>query len=615
LCTAALVLCGSEGLLRAAGFRPFIERHDLFVGLATRLPLFVQTRAPDGSLWLETAPNKLRFFNAQRFPKAKGEGARRIFCLGGSTTYGHPYDDRTSFCGWLRALLPHVEPGTRWEVVNAGGISYASYRIADLMGELDAYAPDLFLVYTGHNEFLESRSYASPWLSHPLAQRAVIAAASTRVFSLLPVALEALASRAPLAPNRSAGLLSAEVDAVLDRSVGPAAYTRDDAQRARVLEHFRFNLVRMVRRATASGAAIAFITPASNLSDCSPFRSQTGADLRAAEGARFAGLLEQAGVAQDAGRLADAEAALRQALAIDPRFADAHYRLGRVLQARGATADAYDSFVRAREEDVCPLRAPIQIEAITREVARAEGTVLVDFAARVRERAAREQGSPAAGARYFLDHLHPTIDQHRSLALDVIAALAERGLLRPAPTWGADAIRAVAAQVEASLDRQRHGIALRNLAKVFSWAGKLEDAARMAALALRELGDDAESLFILGAHALERERMQDAIAQFSRALALDPGYARAHANLAIALARSGASGLALAHYAEAIRLDPRGANAWFNRAGLRLREGDAAGAAADYRRALELDPDDGAARRELAEALRQTGQPPAARLE
>ncbi len=80
--------------------------------------------------------------------------------MGGSTTYGHPYWDATSFAGWLRQYLPVVDPEHNWEVINAGGISYASYRVAALMEELSQYEPDIFIVYSVHNEFLERRTYA-----------------------------------------------------------------------------------------------------------------------------------------------------------------------------------------------------------------------------------------------------------------------------------------------------------------------------------------------------------------------------------------------------------------------------------------------------------------------
>ena len=108
---------------------------------------------------METAANKLGFFNTQTFTQTKPAGTFRIFCVGGSTTYGRPYDDTTSFAGWLRAFLPEADDSRRFEVVNAGGISYASYRVATLMEELIRYEPDLFVIYSGQNEFLENRTY------------------------------------------------------------------------------------------------------------------------------------------------------------------------------------------------------------------------------------------------------------------------------------------------------------------------------------------------------------------------------------------------------------------------------------------------------------------------
>ena len=88
-----------EVILLAAGVVPLYERTDPYVGFSGYAPLFTQ-RTPSGEEpYFETAHNKLLWFNLQRFPAGKAEGVTRIFCIGGSTTYGRPYDDRTSFCG------------------------------------------------------------------------------------------------------------------------------------------------------------------------------------------------------------------------------------------------------------------------------------------------------------------------------------------------------------------------------------------------------------------------------------------------------------------------------------------------------------------------------------
>src|SRR5689334_21763616 len=142
-----------EGVLALAGVRPKLYEKDPYVGFSARVPLFVEERGPDGQELMVTARNKLDFFNPQRFPKHKEAGVYRIFSMGGSTTYGHPYSDPTSFNGWLREYLRATAPDRKWEAINAGGISYGSYRVAQLMEEIIQYQPDLFIIYTGHNEF------------------------------------------------------------------------------------------------------------------------------------------------------------------------------------------------------------------------------------------------------------------------------------------------------------------------------------------------------------------------------------------------------------------------------------------------------------------------------
>ena len=142
---------------------------DPFVGFSELHPLFVSYRAKDGSLRMKTAPGKLRWFNSQDFAAEKEPGTFRIFTLGGSTTYGRPYQDATSFSGWLRELLNHIPNSSlRYEVINAGGISYASYRVVKILEELLQYDPDLFIIYTGHNEFLETRTYENFLTQPPL---------------------------------------------------------------------------------------------------------------------------------------------------------------------------------------------------------------------------------------------------------------------------------------------------------------------------------------------------------------------------------------------------------------------------------------------------------------
>ena len=149
---AAIVLfCGLlEVVLALCGVQPRLLNEDPFVGFSSNVPLYLPETDSDGRQVLATAANK-SLFNRQQFPQEKLPGTYRIFCVGGSTTYGRPYNDTTSFAGWLRELLPVADSRRRWEVINAGGISYASYRVVRLMEALVSHEPDLFIIYTGHN--------------------------------------------------------------------------------------------------------------------------------------------------------------------------------------------------------------------------------------------------------------------------------------------------------------------------------------------------------------------------------------------------------------------------------------------------------------------------------
>ena len=250
--------------LALAGVQPLYLTEDPFVGFQPGAKLFV----PDGEV-MRTNSVKLCFFNPQSFPVKKGPDTYRIFCLGGSTTFGHPYDYRTSFGHWLQTRLEDADPDRTWEVINCGGISYASYRECLLMQELIRYEPDLFVICTGHNEFLEERTYpaARGWIA---AAGAV--AARTRTGAVLTSLVRGSGSRR----KPKAKLLKAEVDTILDNSVGPAVYHRDERLQRQVAEHFRLSLERMAAIARSAGSRVIFVKPPANLRSFTPFKSEHG---------------------------------------------------------------------------------------------------------------------------------------------------------------------------------------------------------------------------------------------------------------------------------------------------------------------------------------------------
>ncbi len=578
-----------EAVLALLGVEPLTLREDPFLGFAGRARVFVPETGVAGEPDLVTSPARLDLFNAQCFPRRKPPGGYRIFCLGGSTTFGRPYDDATSFAGWLRELLPVLDPSRRWEVINAGGVSYASYRVARVMRGLVDLEPDLFIVYTGQNEFLEERTY--PALRQlPAPVKAVAAALSaTRTWA----AMDALMTRIGALsadPIESRDVLTGRVDAKLDHAAGLDLYERDDELRGRILRHYRVSLERMVAMARTAGAGVIFVVPASNLRSCSPFKSQHTSGPEPAQLVRSQRLLDTARRQMLNLAWPEALAALDEAIGLDPRFAELHYQRGRALFALGRHAEAKQAFERAREEDVCPLRALGEMESILRQVAQESGSLLVDFKGLLESNLEATAGHAILGEEDFLDHVHPTIEGHRALALALVDALRGLGVLPDDAEPGEEQLRQVDARVKSGVDGEKQALALATLARTLDWAGKEEESRRLAFRALESglehptillmaakhsalAGDAARGLdlylravradplsptarYQMGLFWVDRGDLEAAAAHFLLASVLWPEDAAAHEKLGLVMAERGRYGQALASLEEARRRSP-----------------------------------------------------------
>lgn len=139
-----------------------------FILLESALQLF--NYGYDLSQWVDVGNNKLminpnigkRYFNNidflpktsdDTFDKQKKVNAFRVFILGGSSVAGFPFMPMGSFSSYIKRRLELVYPDNIIEVVNLGMTAVNSYTILDLIPEVLDQNPDLFLLYTGHNEY------------------------------------------------------------------------------------------------------------------------------------------------------------------------------------------------------------------------------------------------------------------------------------------------------------------------------------------------------------------------------------------------------------------------------------------------------------------------------
>ncbi|MFK8112189.1 MAG: tetratricopeptide repeat protein [Rubripirellula sp.] len=482
---------------------------DALVGFSKQDPLLQISPNADGSQQAHTALGKLVWFNAQSFPAKKPTNTKRIFCVGGSTTFGRPFDDATSYSGWLREFLPAVAPETNWEVINAGGVSYASYRVAAVMEELAAYEPDIFIVYSVHNEFLERRTYEGmfdrPQWNHDL--NAVLQ--RTRTWSLV----QRIVAAKPTVPQPVEEMFAPEVDEMLNHSIGPRQYHRDPSWSEGVLRHYELNLQRMIDIAEESGAKIVFITPTSNLRDCWPFKSEFSASVDDVTKLQWNNQLNTAAAAIQRQEFETALTICDEILPLEPQHAYLHFIRGKALFGLDRFEEAEIAFQQAVDEDVCPLRATSRIAAAVRLVAKRRDRPVVDFDARLRQHSKQQFGHTCFGGDYFLDHVHPTIDVHRDLAKWILDQLqTEQWVTGTALTN--EAIQATETKIHSGIDIETQCLAYRNLAKVLHWSGKFEEAIPRAQDALDMIPEDLESRFVLADSMVNSGYYEEAMGQY-----------------------------------------------------------------------------------------------------
>jgi lysophospholipase L1-like esterase len=417
-----LPLLAAELICTAFGWGSPLRRDDPYVGFSEIHPLFVLDE--DGTRFVR-AESRKRFFAYDEFPARKSENTFRVFCLGGSTVQGRPYSIETSFPTWLELALRASDETRDWEVVNCGGISYASYRLVPILRECLTYEPDLFIICTGHNEFLEDRTYEHIKHPGPAARFTRRVLGRSRVFALLR---DLLGRSLPPPP-----VLSAEVNPILDYNDSLKLYHRDDAWREQIVEHYEFNLRRMVELAREADVPLILIRPPSNLAGTPPFKSEHSENLTPQDRERFAHLIAEAKshYRDDREELSEACQLLEQAVRLDPRFALAWYELGQCRLSVGDVEGAREAFWNAREEDVCPLRMIAPLEDRLRAVSSEYEVPLLDAFALLEERSR----SKIPDDEKLVDHVHPSFGGHQAIALALAELLAEMNLAQLPASW------------------------------------------------------------------------------------------------------------------------------------------------------------------------------------
>ncbi len=587
LISPIIIILGIEVFLYLIGVKNTYEREDPFYGFQKIYTLFEMN--PDKTKYV-TRKSKLEWFNEQEFSIHKPENEVRIFCFGGSVTYGRPYTALTAFPNWLQLYLQSLDPTKHYKVINVGGVSYASYRIVNLMKEMVHYQPNVFIIYTGNNEFLENITYSNIKHEPRLVTNTRIYLNKLRIYSLMRSAWLSLKEKKNDKALQGKSQISSQVDAMLDQSFGLNRYHRDEKRGKAVLDYFQFNLEEMNNISQKYGIDKIFIVPPSNEKDFSPFKSEFCQDLTDAQLIEFKNNYN-AGIRNlDSMRYEIALEKLLQAEKVDSCYADVSYRLGKCLFGMKKYNEAKNEFVKAQLLDVAPLRSTSKIQQIVRKVGQKYKIPTLELVRILRQKNFRELGHSILGKETFLDHVHPTMDTNQFIAMELANLMVDNHIIVPKKRMQDIDQRQIHNRVTEKIDSSYFAIRDLNLAKVLDWSGKTEESAPFIKRAAKSLPENPEAQYALGLLYQRQGNIEKAAQLYQKVIKLDPTFADAYNALGRIYEMQNNLNDALTFFRMAIKYRPRFDEAYYNLGETNYKKGDLQKAIAAYKTVIEINP-------------------------
>lgn len=552
-----LILAGIEGILRVSG--------------VARPPSFYLHREVAGRSWLQINPAiGERFFppslrgvipapNFQILPVEKHAGAKRVLCIGESTTAGFPFPVTGGFPALLQQILQEQDPATQWEVINCGLTGISSTTVASMIDEMLEARPDYLVAYLGHNEFYGVGGVGSRDLGirrlriARLMERLLSRGAAEKRPGTLMERLAARASIPPTSPLRA------------------AAYRRYAKQIDRILDS-----------ANRTGTKVILCEVVSNERDLYPLgTSGAAAVVGAFDSARWRGDQPSTDAAPQVA------ARISRDLSTDSLNAGLHYLRGAALLVMGDGRAAAD-FAHAKNADAVPFRAPDAINGVLRSVSARRHVAIVPMEQIFRSVA--PGGSP--GAESFVEHLHPTWMGNARIAAAIAAEISGRPR---GNVTTEEAARWLRGSAITRLDLAFADARVAQLLHRWPYERKGEDSPPFPYRArsvreevsdiLRAAGDSVGAAYIRSRDPGEEALVEALLAKRTDVL-------KAHTRLARDRASQGNPIAAAREYAAATSLYPVDAGLWIEYSEILLRIGDRQGAAAAAQRAQFWSPGD-----------------------
>ncbi len=392
-----------------------------------------------GKTYYQMNPDvKYRYFGASQFQPAttpaffqepKPKGVYRIFCLGESTTSGYPFYFNGAFPAYLQTRLDLLFPHRKIEVINLGMVATNSYTALDITRELARYQPDLIIYYGGHNEFYGALGVASNLSvgSYRAVTELYLELVRLRTFQLVRNVIHGIAGL--FVQQNSDYARGTEMQQVAQGRLVPYESPMYKA----TYRIFKDNLEAMKRYCRSKGIPIIMGTQVSDLRDQPPFVSGNTPGISQQAVAAFSALFKDGIVLQSEGKWDSAATDYRKAIALNPLYADAHYRLAQCLDTTGSKFQALQQYTIARNYDELRFRTDSNFNDLIRSMDNDKYCYVADVVK------AFKGASPDSliGHNLIFEHLHPNSRGAFLIAKCYAGVMSSAGLLAPHEAWEA----------------------------------------------------------------------------------------------------------------------------------------------------------------------------------
>jgi tetratricopeptide (TPR) repeat protein len=343
----------------------------------------------------------------------------RVYIFGESAALGFPHKNH-GLDRLLAAQLRAALPARRIEVINTAMTSVNSHVIYAVAKSIPDNSADFAVILMGNNEVVGPYgpgTFNQNFLGNITLIRGIQALKRTRTWQ----ALNSLILK--VRPDDAQQDLKWEGMQMFTGHAVP----HDDPRMESVYAHYEDNLVGIIEALHGKGMHVVLSSVPVNLRHSAPFLSVHRRDLSDDQLDQWRESTRQGALSSDQGDWDAAIGHFQTALAIDPDYADSHFRLATAFENASQFQQARTHYRRALDLDALRFRADTKINEIIQRVATRSASDSLSF---VDSAAAFEQASQPLqpGWNLLLEHVH-----YDFAGTSVIAAEVSRSIVSNLP--------------------------------------------------------------------------------------------------------------------------------------------------------------------------------------